>query len=150
MHLLRTTSEHPDFKPLVAQLDAYLTEVDGEDHAFYDQYNKIDALQHVVVAYHQEAPVGCGAIKPFQEGTAEVKRMYVHPEQRGHGIARQILAALETWASELGYSSCILETGIKQTAAVSLYLNSGYIRIPNYGPYAGVENSLCFEKKLVP
>ena len=78
----------------------------------------------------------------------EVKRMYVLPESRGTGVASEILSALEDWAAESGYEKCILETGKKQPEAIGLYKKSGYEMIPNYGQYAGIENSICFEKQL--
>lgn len=74
--------------------------------------------------------------------------MYTTPEGRGKGIATLVLTALETWANELHYNTCVLETGKRQPEATALYEKAGYTRIPNYGPYAGIENSLCFEKKL--
>lgn len=146
--LHRTHSENPDFVALVQLLDAYLAVCDGEDHAFYDQFNKIDHIRHVVLAYEGDTALGCGAIKEFDSGTMEVKRMYVRPEGRQKGIATRILAELEQWAKEMSYDRTILETGSRQTEAVELYNRRGYTRIPNYGQYAGVENSLCFEKKL--
>jgi GNAT superfamily N-acetyltransferase len=72
--------------------------------------------------------------------------MYTLPEMRGQGVAGQVLSALEDWACELGYEKCVLETGKKQPEAIRLYEKSGYRRIQNYGQYAGVENSVCFEK----
>ncbi len=78
----------------------------------------------------------------------EVKRMYTSPESRGKGIASAVLKELEKWAAELSYKKCLLETGKKQPEAIALYLKSSYNIIPNYGQYAGVENSVCFEKKL--
>jgi GNAT superfamily N-acetyltransferase len=75
--------------------------------------------------------------------------MYVSPQNRKKGIASMILSELEKWASELSASKCILETGKRQYEAVGLYKKSGYQLIPNYGQYAGVENSLCFEKDLI-
>jgi GNAT superfamily N-acetyltransferase len=146
--LIRTNSENKDFIDLVKALDAYLAIIDGDDHAFYHQFNKTNALKHVVVAYENETPVGCGAIKPYGPDAMEVKRMYVKPAQRGNGIARQILYELEKWAKELSYSKCILETGKKQADAVRLYTKSGYSIIPNYGQYANMETSVCFEKEL--
>jgi GNAT superfamily N-acetyltransferase len=74
--------------------------------------------------------------------------MFVLPEYRGKGIAGAVLAELETWAADLGYARCILETGQMQPEAIRLYLKSGYAIIPNYGQYAGVENSVCMEKIL--
>jgi len=146
--LLRTNSDNLDFRKLVEALDKYLAVCDGDEHAFFAQYNKIDLIKHVVVAYEDGIPQGCGAIKPYEEGVMEVKRMWVAPEKRGKGIASLILEELEAWARELGIDKCILETGIGQHEAIGLYKKSGYSVIPNYGQYAGVEISVCFEKLL--
>jgi GNAT superfamily N-acetyltransferase len=78
----------------------------------------------------------------------EVKRMFVPPASRRKGIAALILAELERWAKDLSATSCILETGKKQPEAIRLYTKCGYHPIPNYGQYAGMENSVCFEKLL--
>src|SRR5688572_16963922 len=112
--LVRTDSSNPDFIELVHHLDADLKIRDGEDHDFYNQFNSIVSIQNCVVCYDGKNPVGCGAVKPYDSISAEVKRMYVLPEYRGKGIAVKILSELEQWAKELGYSKCILETGIKQ------------------------------------
>ena len=74
--------------------------------------------------------------------------MFFLAARRGRGVAGSILAELEKWAFELGYSSCRLETGKRQPEAIALYMRKGYQIIPNYGQYAEVENSICFEKKL--
>ena len=74
--------------------------------------------------------------------------MFTQPKYRGQGIARKVLLALEQWAIELGYYSCVLETGLRNPEAIGLYKNFGYLEIPNYGQYAGVSNSICFEKIL--
>lgn len=145
---VRTNSDNPQFIKLVAALDAYLAITDGDEHAFYSQYNKIDKIKHVVIAYENEIPVGCGAIKEFAADSMEVKRMFTSPEGRKKGVATTILSALEKWAAELGYKKCVLETGIRQADAVSLYQKCGYQIIPNYGQYIGVDNSVCFEKEL--
>jgi GNAT superfamily N-acetyltransferase len=102
-----------------------------------------------VILYENDKPVSCGAIKEFNPQTVEVKRMYTLPEFRGKGIAGKVLAELENWAAELGYAKCVLETGKKQPEAIAFYTKSGYAIIPNYGQYAGIENSICFEKKIL-
>ncbi len=144
--ITRTNSENPDFIGLVKFLDADLAERDGLEHAFYAQFNKIDRLKQVVVAYEDGLPIGCGAIKEYEPGTMEVKRMYTSPASRGKGVASIVLAELEKWAAELACTRCILETGKKQPEAIALYRKNGYALIPNYGQYAQVENSVCFEK----
>lgn len=145
--LHRTTSEDSDFVRLVQQLDADLAARDGaEAHEYYAQFNKIDAIRHTILATLDGIPVGCGAIKQFDEQTVEVKRMYTAPQHRGKGIARKVLSELEAWAGELRYHRCVLETGKRQPEAIGLYQKCGYQIIPNYGQYKGIENSVCFEK----
>ena len=146
--IIRTNSENGDFVELVAQLDQLLAELDGRDHDFYNQYNKIDKIKHVVVAYSGAIPVACGAIKEFDAGAMEVKRMFTDANFRGKGLATKVLTELENWAQELGYTKCVLETGKRLPDAVRLYENRGYQLIPNYGQYVAMENSICFEKKL--
>ncbi len=146
--IARTDSENQDFKEMVRMLDDYLAVIDGKDHSFYAQFNKLDKIRHVVVAYDHVQPVGCGAMKEYASDTMEIKRMYVPPGQRKKGIATTILFELERWAGELSYAKCILETGRRQSEAVALYQKSGYRVIPNFGQYAEVENSICFEKVI--
>ena len=146
IRIIRTDSENQDFIDLVKYLDADLAERDGDDHSFYTQFNKIDKINFVVVAYENEKPLGCGAIKEYEPETVEIKRMYVSPESRGRGIATKILYELEQWATELSFVKCILETGKRQPEAIRLYKKNGYNIIPNYGQYTNVENSVCFRK----
>ena len=144
----RTNSDNKDFIELVKFLDADLARRDGKEHSFYAQFNKIDKIKYVVVAYENDKPIGCGAIKEYSPNVVEFKRMYTSPGNRGKGIATNILMHLEKWAAELSYEKCILETGKRQSEAVALYKKNGYKLIPNYGQYAGIENSLCFEKEM--
>jgi putative acetyltransferase len=148
IHCIRTTSENPDFRKLVDQLDAELTHRDGTEHNFYAQFNALTAIHHVIVAYRENEAAGCGALKAFTSDTMEVKRMFVPAHLRGNRIASTVLRELEQWAVELGCNTCVLETGKRQPEAIALYEKNGYLGIPNYGQYAGVENSICFEKKL--
>jgi GNAT superfamily N-acetyltransferase len=133
---------------LVTELDRELAVRDGDEHAFYAQYNTLDTIPNAVVAYQDGNAVGCGALRPFNDASVEIKRMFVPLEHRGRGIAKEILRELESWAAELGFSRCILETGLKQPEAIALYTGSGYNSIPNYGHYQGVYNSVCFEKVI--
>ena len=147
-NLLRTDSENKDFKQLVKLLDSDLKVRDGEDHEFYNQFNKIDLLNHVVVVFEDDNPIGCGTFKFYKNATVEIKRMYTKPEHRGKGYASIILKELEKWALDLSFKKCILETGIKMPEAIHLYSKNGYDLIPNYGQYEGVKDSRCFCKLL--
>jgi len=146
IQFIRTTSENTDFKELVIKLDKDLSIRDGDEHAFYSQFNKIDTLKNVIVAYMDEQPVACGAFKQYSANKVEIKRMFVLPQNRCNGIASSLLLQLETWALELGNTICMLETGVKQPEAIRLYEKNGYRKIPNFGQYAEVVNSVCFEK----
>ena len=148
INLVRTNSDNADFRELIHLLDADLRIRDGDEHSFYAQFNKVDKIRHVVIAYDDEKAVGCGAFKEYEAGAAEIKRMYVREDDRGKGIAGKILAELENWGKESDFTECVLETGIKQPEAIALYRKSGYEITPNYGQYAGVENSVCMKKRI--
>lgn len=144
----RTNSDNLDFQNLVIELDKDLAIKNGETNHFFTQYNKIDLIQNVVVVYEDNKAVGCGAMKKYENGVMEVKRMFVPIENRGKGIAGKILTELQIWAKELGYEKCILETGDKMIEAIGLYKKNNFKIIPNYGQYANIEDSVCFEKEI--
>ncbi len=146
--LKRTNSEDKDFHELVMLLNKDLQDRYGAIQDFYSRFNSIKDLPTVVVAYYQGQPVGCGCFKQFDDGSVEIKRMYVSNEQRGNGIGTTILAELEKWAAELKMDSIVLETGNNQPEAVHLYGKMGYNVIPNYGQYSGMETSICMKKEL--
>ena len=145
---IRTNSDNRDFIELVKLLDADLARRDGNVHSFYAQFNKIDNIKYVVLAYEDGKPLGCGAMKEYGPNIMEIKRIYVPSGSRTKGIATNILSELERWVGELLCTTCVLETGKRQPEAIALYRKNGYTLIPNYRQYAGVENSLCFEKKI--
>lgn len=148
LSIKKTNSSDLDFVELVKLLDAELAVIDGDEHGFYSQYNKIDKINHVVLVYDGTVAIACGAIKQFSTTAMEVKRMFTLLNYRGKGTASMLLKELEKWVKELGYTECILETGKRQEDAVALYQKNGYHIIPNYGQYIGIENSVCFEKSL--
>ena len=148
IRIIRTNSDDPEFVKLVTELDEYLAICDGEEHDFYDQFNKLDKIKHVVVLYLEKDAVACGAIKEFAPGVMEIKRMFVKPDARNKGYASKILRILELWAQELGYGKCVLETGLRQIEAIGLYNRNNYKIIKNYGPYEGMPHSKCYEKEL--
>ena len=101
------------------------------------------------VAYDDNGiAVACGALKHFDEITAEIKRMYVKENFRGRGISKKILLKLEHHARELQYQRLVLETGLKQPEAMSLYSKFGYTPIKCYGRHANDPDSRCFEKLI--
>lgn len=146
--LVKQREKHPDFLKLVSKLDQDLSVTDGEDHAFYNQFNGTENIHHIVLAYHENEAVACGAFKVINHTTVEIKRMYTLPNHRGKSIAISILKSLEKWAASEGYKEMILETGTRQLSAITLYKKYGFQIIENYGPYVGVKNSLCFKKEI--
>jgi GNAT superfamily N-acetyltransferase len=134
---------------LIDQLDA-----DIQQRYPGDPINGIDAAGfeaaggYFVMAYNDGQPIGCGAFRPYDPQTVEIKRMFVSPAVRGQGVARSILKALETEARTRGYTRAILETGFKNYEAIAAYQACGYESIEVFGQYIGSPISVCFGKAL--
>lgn len=131
---------------LIAELDAYLNSLYPPEDNFVD----LPSADVFLVARDDGEPVGCGAVRLLDAGTAEVKRMYASPSVRGTGVAWRLLQQLETFARERGAERLVLETGPRQLDAIALYERSGFTVIPCWGEYASGNNSVCYEKRLRP
>src|SRR5207244_2487572 len=144
--------ESPDAQRLIAALDARLAELYPPEQRFGPNL-KADHLDRgqgtFLVAREDGRAVGCGAIRLLDPTTAEAKRMYVEPDQRGRGVGSVVLAGLEAAARQLGVRRLVLETGIYQDAALSLYRRAGFTQIDCWGEYASSPTSICLEKHLV-
>ena len=148
MDIVRTGSAHGDFLRLTAELDAELRRRYRAAQDGYDRHNVIAPLDTAVVGYVDGEPAACGCFKVVAGGAVEMKRMFVSAGRRRNGYGREILRALESWAAELGFARAVLETGKGQPEAVALYRGMGYEITENYGPYVGLENSVCMRKDL--
>lgn len=148
INIKRTDSSDKHFSILIKLLDSELSDIDKEAHDICKQYNHIETITHVVIAYYDDNPVGCGAIRKYSEEVIEIKRMFVLNNYRDKGIATDILKELENWSKELNYKKCILETGKKLSGAIKFYQKNEYSQIPNYGQYQNMKSSICFEKEL--
>jgi putative acetyltransferase len=139
-------------RALIESLNAELTGAypePGSTHFGLDPADVSDGRGAFLVIYQEENAVGCGAVRLLDPETAELKRMYVSPARRGRGLGRRLVAALETEARALGVRRLILETGIRQTAALALYRATGFQPIPLYGEYLrSPETSICLGKVL--
>jgi len=103
-----------------------------------------------LIVSREGAPVGCGALRLLDAETAELKRMYVIPSARGTGLGRRLVIALETEARALGVRRLVLETGVRQAAALALYRRTGFQPVPLYGEYCrSPETSVCLGKELL-
>lgn len=121
----------------------------GANHFRLDPGEVAEGCGAFLVVYLDGVPVGCGALRVLDADTAELKRMYVRPEERGRGLGRQLVAALETEARAMGARRLVLETGIRQAAALALYRATGFEPIPLYGEYrSSPETSVCLGKEV--
>jgi putative acetyltransferase len=140
-----------DARRLIASLDAGLAELYPPEQRFGPNL-KAEHLEGrhgtFLVARDDGRAVGCGAIRVLDSTTAEAKRMYVEPDQRGKGVGRAVLAGLEAAAKQLGVRRLVLETGIYQDAALSLYRRAGFTQVDCWGEYASSPTSICLEKQL--
>jgi len=140
-----------DARRLIAALDAGLAELYPPEQRFGPNLK----AQHLeggrgtfLVARDDGRAVGCGAIRLLDPTTAEAKRMYVEPNQRRKGVGSAVLANLEAAAKRVGVQRLVLETGIYQEAALSLYRRAGFTQIDCWGEYASSPTSICLEKYL--
>ncbi len=148
LKIIKTNNSNIDFVELTSQLDNDLNNRYGFKQSEYDELNKIGPIDTAVVGYIEGKPVACGCFKVLGNQTIEIKRMYVQRDHRRKGFSSEILQMLEKWASELGHSKALLETGKGQPEAIGLYVKHGYQKIKNYDPYNDQSNSLCMEKLI--
>ena len=147
---LRCDGNNKDFiencRLLDADLDLRVGKIIKRDK--YAQYNLLDKINEAIVVYRDNSPIGGGAIRPYDENTAELKRVFVLPAEQGKGIGTELVSKLIEWARELGYKKMILETGELLAESCHVYSKLGFQRIPNYGAYADMPESLCMGKEL--
>ena len=150
MKLKQTTNQDPDFIRLTRELDAELNARYGKAQEAYDGHNRIDPIDTALVGYVDGRAVACGCFKAIDPSIVEIKRMFVEETGRRNGLSTLLLEALERWAAGRGHESAILETGKGQPEAIAFYRKQGYTPIENYGPYVGIDNSVCMEKRIGP
>ena len=136
-----------DSRVLLAELGAALAALTGSDGAAsFDAADARGERACFLVARAADGSVaGCGALRPLDDGVAELKRMYARP---GSGAGRFILEALERQAAAFGYAQVWLETRRVNTRAVAFYEKHGYCVIPRYGKYVGRDEAICLGKRL--
>jgi GNAT superfamily N-acetyltransferase len=141
----------PAARTLIEALNAELSSrypEEGACHFRLDADEVSDGRGAFLIASRSGKPIGCGAVRRIEQRTGELKRMYVSPEERGRGIGRAILAALEAEARALGISRLVLETGVRQSEALALYRRAGFSRIAPFGEYVTSPLSVCMAKDL--
>jgi GNAT superfamily N-acetyltransferase len=137
---------------LIAALNAELSGLysePGANHFQLDAEEVGEGRGMFLVIYRAGIAVGCGAVRLLDSETAELKRMYVAPLARGNGLGRRLVEALEAEARTLGVRRLVLETGVRQHAALGLYRASGFHAIPLFGEYClSAATSVCLGKDL--
>lgn len=140
-----------DAVTLIAELEEHLSQYYPQEsrHGFSVEKLLADQVAFFVLRYDGQ-PAGCGAIKLFGSEYGELKRMYMRPQFRGLGLAKQMIEHLTIYARANSIMLVRLETGIYQTEAIGLYERAGSYRIPPFGPYRDDPLSLCYERQLAP
>jgi GNAT superfamily N-acetyltransferase len=138
-------------------IDRYFAELDARFRAGFDPgpggaAADADTMRGptgaFVVAHEAGQAIGCGGVIRVDDGTAEIKRMWISPDHRGRGLGRRLLAHLETVAAGLGHHRVVLDTNESLGEAIAMYGRSGYRAIERYNdnPYA----HHWFAKELEP
>ncbi|WP_350356033.1 GNAT family N-acetyltransferase [Acidisoma cladoniae] len=148
--IAREAPGQPDMRPLLEQAWAYsdsLYPAESNHHLGVEALAKSEVW--FVVARRRTVAVGCAALVTNQDGTGELKSLFVDPATRGFKIGRRLLAAIEAQAVSLGLTVIRLETGIRQPEALRLYESAGYVQRGPFGGYSPDPLSLFMEKPLV-
>ena len=141
--------DQPDVITLIAQLDAYQDSLyPPESRHLLDLASlKLPNVIFVVARDEKSRAVGCGAVV-VQPEYGELKRTFVHPEARGKGVAKAVLAVLEAKAKLAGCELLALETGPFQPEALGLYARCGYERTGPFGKYWNDPLSVFMQKRI--
>jgi GNAT superfamily N-acetyltransferase len=139
----------PDAIALITELEAHLAPLYPPEsrHGFSVEKLIAQAVAFFVLRTNETA-AGCGGIQVFGTAYGELKRMFVRPQFRGLGYGKLLLDHLEDHARAHGVGLLRLETGIHQEAAIRLYEQVGFRRIPPFGAYVEDPLSLFFEKRI--
>jgi putative acetyltransferase len=147
------TPERPDSADatmLITELEAHLEPLyPTESRHGYSVEKLLAQAVAFFVLRADDIPAGCGGIQLFGTAYGELKRMYVRPQFRGSGFGKLLLNYLADYARAHGVGLLRLETGIHQTAAISLYERWGFQRIPPFGAYMEDPLSLFYEKRIM-
>lgn len=138
-----------DAVALIGELDALLAPLyRRESRHGYSVEKLLREGVAFFVARLDGVPAGCGGVQLVGTEYGELKRMYVRPQFRGSGLGKRMLEHLTDYTRQRGVTVLRLETGIHQVEAIGLYKQSGFQRIPPFGPYHDDPVSMCFEKHL--
>ena len=143
--------EHPDARQC---LRSYFAELERRSGAPFDPLIGSTAEPHelrppageMVVAYLRAEAVACGALKHFDGGVCDLKRMWVADAARGLGLGRRLLADLERRAARAGARTVRLETNATLVEAIALYRSAGYREVPAFNDEPFADH--WFEKRL--
>ena len=150
VEIRREAFDSPTAAQLLTELDADLAERYGDGDQVQAEASEFEPpAGQFLVLYIDGVAVACGGYRRLDAQTAELKRMYVRPAGRRQGLARQVLAELESDAARAGYRQMWLETGLPQLEAVSLYPSAGYTPITSFGQYSWAPDQRCYGKSLV-
>ena len=141
----------PGIADLLALSDAYAAERYPPEGNFAFSMDELDVPEiSFAVARKDGRALGCGGLKFEADGSAELKRLFVHDEARGQGLGRRLITFLEDLARQRGVAIINLETGPLNTEAVKLYSSQGYAECGPFGPYALNPWSLFMTKSIGP
>ena len=143
------TPDQPEVIALIAELDAYQDPLYPPENRYALDLASLKQPNVLFAVARDETgqAIGCGALVLCPE-FGELKRMYVSPRGRGHGVARKLLALLESRAVASGCKLLTLETGPYQNEALALYASAGYERRGPFGDYTNDPLSLFMQKHI--
>jgi putative acetyltransferase len=154
--LIRPAANDADVAAVRALFDEYAREI-ATDLCFQGFAQERDGLPgayapprgRLLVAEQEGVVAGCVALRPLEDGTAEMKRLYLRPGARGTGLGRRMALTVIAEAEKAWYERLRLDTLPAMSAAIAMYRDLGFREIPAYR-HNPVPGALFFERRLSP
>lgn len=153
---LKEVKSFEEYKVAADLFKEYAAQI-GHDLAFQNFNEELQKIEShysppggaIFIAYNEERmPLGCFAIRKFDSGICELKRMYLKKEARGLGIGKQLLRKAIEVGRDLGYQKMRLDTLPAMDSAIKLYEKTGFYKIEPYR-FNPIEGALFYEFKLL-
>lgn len=142
MEIMPAGLESPELLELFSEHDEYMMEFLGEHRKYYTPYSEAEHIGRAWIVYVDGGPAGCAAYRAGEQGSAELKRVFIRPRYRGRGISKKLVRTVEDFAREQGCNTLALDTNSTLEPAVTLYRRTGFRVVFQEGKYIKMEKEL--------
>ncbi|MCI8964888.1 MAG: GNAT family N-acetyltransferase [Clostridia bacterium] len=122
-----------DFKKLCVNLDKFQNEIiPWRTELEISALDGLEKLEKIILIYDCDNAIASAGLKPVNEITAEIARVYTDEKYRGKGLAKILINEIIEFAKESGYKKLVLDTWKDSVSARNLYRKMGFVEIPMF------------------